>query len=44
VFKPEKENSLTPQIVVVDTTIVLKPSLHWSNRVTDLEVYNGLNS
>ncbi len=40
IFKPEKENSLTPQIVIVDTNIVLKPSLHWSNRVTDLEVYN----
>ena len=40
VFKPEKENCMTPQVVIVDTPVILKPGKEWALRITDLEVYN----
>ncbi len=40
IHKPEKENYMVPQVVIVETGILLKPDAHWANRVTDLELYN----
>jgi superfamily II DNA or RNA helicase len=37
-FKPEKENCMLPQVVIVDTPIRLPNDKHWANRVTMLEV------
>lgn len=40
IFRPEKENCMTPRVVVVESNIHLKSAAHWADRVTDLEVYN----
>ena len=39
-FRPEKENCMIPRVVVVESQVHLKAGVHWSNRVTELEVYN----
>lgn len=38
VFKPEKENCMLPQVVIVDTNITLPPRAHWAHRINELEL------
>lgn len=40
VYKPEKENSMTPRVLLVETNYVLKPDKHWALRVNELELYD----
>ena len=39
IFKPEKENSMAPTILIVDSDIVFPGGKFWANRITELEVY-----
>jgi superfamily II DNA or RNA helicase len=40
IFKPEKENYMQPQVLLVETDISFPTGKFWANRVTELEVYN----
>jgi superfamily II DNA or RNA helicase len=37
VLKPDKENCMTPQVVVVETDIRFPGGKHWANKITELE-------
>ena len=39
VFKPEKENCMVPQVVVVETDITLPVKEHWAVRINELELF-----
>jgi superfamily II DNA or RNA helicase len=39
VFKPEAENSMVPQVLLVDSGITFPGGKFWANRVTELEVH-----
>jgi superfamily II DNA or RNA helicase len=36
IYRPERENLMTPNVVLVNTDIKLPPAAHWAHRVTEL--------
>lgn len=36
-FKPEAENCMTPEVIIVKTDIILPGAAHWADKVTELE-------
>lgn len=36
-FKPEEENRMTPEVIIVKTDIILPGAAHWADKVTELE-------
>lgn len=40
VYKPEKENYMCPQVLIVESDVIFPGGKHWANKVTELEVYN----
>lgn len=39
IFRPEEENSMTPQVLLVDSQISFPGGKFWANRITELEVH-----
>lgn len=40
IFKPEKENSLIPRVLIIKSEFELPSAAHWALRVNQLELYN----